>query len=224
MLLASTRPSPTLARMREGLLGVLWGTCVVCVAFACSGEKEPASPSDGGTTSTATSTGTVPTPPEPSAAGGAGGRSDPGTGGDGAGGKGGGDSGGPATGEKCGPGNVGTDEAAFCGGYQPMTIPGDPNLVVASALPRESLVGGQPYVVSVEVFSHMPTIEIWGANAKCGDGLELLASIESATGTHCLTLEPSASYSHLLTVLRGPDTNGALVGWDFCGAAGYCGE
>lgn len=96
--------------------------------------------------------------------------------------------------------------------------------VVASALPREALVGGQPYVVAVEVFTNMPTIEIWGANSKCGEGLELLASIESASGTHCFTLEPSASYSHLLTVLRGPQTNGALVSSMFCGASGYCGE
>ena len=31
-----------------------------------------------------------------------------------------------------------------------MTIPDDPNLVVGSDLPRESLDGGQPYVMSVE--------------------------------------------------------------------------
>lgn len=134
----------------------------------------------------------------------------------------------PATGQYCEPINQGTTANAGCFSYDArvMGIPPDPDLHVSSFTPVESLIGGQPYAMSVNIANRSPTVEIWGSDSPCGNGLELLGTKDVAEpGTHCFELNPTQSYSEVLVVMRGTQANGASVGnpW-FCGVSGSCPE
>jgi hypothetical protein len=122
---------------------------------------------------------------------------------------------------RCGPSSIGLMASKGCFDYVPMTIQDDENLLVSSATPNEPLVGGEPYAVSLTVGGSAPTLEIWGTNEPCGDGLEMLLSQPSTSGDNCFILEPTESHSELLLVARGTSTV-FLSEKRYCGRDGTC--
>jgi hypothetical protein len=123
----------------------------------------------------------------------------------------------------CGPTSLGTESTKVCFDYQPVSIPSDPDLLVVSGLLSEPIQAGTSYALSIEVLSSNPTIEFWGTDTRCGDGLELLAKFENATGVVCTVIEPQGSYSEVLAVMRGGE-EASLFEYQYCGAAGHCEE
>lgn len=65
------------------------------------------------------------------------------------------------------------------------------------------MVANVPYAISEALQGHGPlSLELWGTDAECGKGKELLWWAPMQSGIVCAEFTPSADHSHVLAVLR----------------------
>ena len=73
---------------------------------------------------------------------------------------------------------------------------------IASIHLRTAMQAGQSYAMSNQITDqgYEGRLEIWGSDASCGNGVELLFTDVIATKAYCMTMHPSGSYQYLLVV------------------------
>jgi hypothetical protein len=77
------------------------------------------------------------------------------------------------------------------------TFPWDYDLATPTA-------AGQPYAIEIDVVgTGSPTVVIWGGSAECPAQAEPLLQQMLAAGQHCVVLQPTAAYTHLVVAATG---------------------